>query len=67
MILDGFFVIQVTNAGYTALTAVCLAPKPPPMRGLVTRTLLFGMCSAFATIRRVWNTICVELMICRRP
>ena len=37
MILDGFLVIHVTNAGYISLTDVCLAPKPPPILGFVTR------------------------------
>jgi len=37
MILDGFLVLHVTNAGYISLTDVCLAPKPPPILGFVTR------------------------------
>ena len=57
MILEGFLVFQVTKAGYTSLTAVCFAPKPPPMRGFATRTMLLGICSAFAILRRAWNTI----------
>ena len=50
-----------------AETAVCLAPKPPPMRGLMTRIMDLGMCKAFATLRRVWNTIWVELRMFSRP
>ena len=67
MILEGFLVFQVTKAGYTSLTAVCLAPKPPPMRGLETRTMDLGMCRALAMLRRAWNTIWVELSTFSRP
>ena len=62
MILDGFFVIHVTNAGYTSEIALCFAPNPPPIRGLTTLTLDFGMLSPLAIIRLAWNGICVEEM-----
>ena len=66
-ILLGFPVFQVTKAGNTSLMAVCFAPKPPPILGLETRTMLRGIPSAFAMIRLQWNTICVELTTLRRP
>ena len=40
---EGFFVIQVTNAGKTSATTLCLAPKPPPILAFVTRILVFGI------------------------
>ena len=60
-------VFIVTNAGYTSHTAVCFAPKPPPMRGFSTRMRLFGMPSAWDKMRRTWKTICVDEITCRRP
>ena len=59
-ILDGRPVTHVTSAGKTSLTEDCFAPKPPPIRGLITRTLEDGMFSAFPTILRIWNGIWVE-------
>ena len=47
--------------------AVCFAPKPPPMRGLTTRTSLFLSSSAVARMRRTWNGICVEETTSSRP
>ena len=66
-IMAGLPVSQVTRAGYTSEIALCLAPKPPPIRGLITRTLDLGMFKALATIRRQWNTTWVELVTTRRP
>ena len=43
MIFDGFFVIHVTYAGYTSLIDVCFAPNPPPILGLLTRIMDFGI------------------------
>ena len=60
-------VFMVTNAGYTSLTAVCFAPKPPPMRGFSTRMRLFGMPSACDKMRRTWYTICVDEITCSLP
>ena len=60
-------VFQVTKAGYTSATAVCLAPKPPPTRVFSTRILLLGMSSARARMRRRWNTIWVEDTTWSRP
>ena len=45
-------VFIVTKAGYTSHTAVCFAPKPPPIRGFSTRMRPFGMPSAFDKMRR---------------
>ena len=59
-ILAGLPVFQVTTAGYTSDTDVCFAPNPPPMRGLITRTLLFGISRALARIRRTWNGTWVD-------
>ena len=57
----------VTSAGYISHTAVCLAPKPPPMRGLITRMALFFISSALARMRRTWKGTCVELTTFSRP
>ena len=67
IIFDGFFVIHVTYAGYTSLTEVCFAPKPPPILGLLTRIMVFGIWSALEMIRRQWKTIWVELTTFKRP
>ena len=45
-------VFIVTNAGYTSHTAVCFAPKPPPMRGFRRECGLSGMPSALDKMRR---------------
>ena len=37
------------------------APKPPPIRGLMTRILLFGIPNAVAIFLRTWKGICVAL------
>ena len=37
IIIAGFLVFHVTNAGYISETEVCFAPKPPPILGFVTR------------------------------
>ena len=63
----GFLVSHGTKAGETSQPEVCLAPKPPPMRGLATRIIDLGMCSALARIRRQWKTIWVELRTFSRP
>ena len=49
---EGFLVIQVTKAGNTSATTVCLAPKPPPMRALVTRIRVLGIPKALERILR---------------
>ena len=67
MILAGLPVFRVTMAGYTSVTTVCLAPKPPPRRGLTTRMRVFGISSAWDRILRTWNGTCVEEMTFRRP
>lgn len=67
IIFAGLPVFIVTIAGYTSATTVCLAPKPPPIRGLITRTLDFGMSKAFAMILRTWNGIWVEEKTLIRP
>ena len=61
IIIDGLPVIRVTKAGNTSATTVCFAPNPPPIRGLNTWILFFGIPSAFERIRRTWKTIWVEL------
>ena len=61
IILDGFFVFHVTNAGYISDTDVCFAPNPPPILGLVTLILDGDIPSACEIILLQWNTICVEL------
>ena len=65
--MEGFFSFQVTKAGYTSETAVCLAPNPPPSRAFRTRIMEAGMCRALDTMRRTWNTIWVELTMFSRP
>ena len=57
----GLPVFIVTTAGNSSLHIVCLAPNPPPIRGLTTRTRLCGMPSARAICRRQWNGIWVEV------
>jgi len=61
IIFEGFFVIQVTNAGYISETDVCFAPKPPPILGFVTLIIDGEIPSACDMILLQWNTICVEL------
>ena len=67
IILDGFFVIHVTNAGYTSEIELCFAPNPPPILGFDTRIFDFGMHNALDRILRTWNTICVELTTFNLP
>ena len=61
IILDGFLVFHVTNAGYISETEDCFAPNPPPILGLVTLILDGDIPSACEIILLQWNTICVEL------
>ena len=37
-----------------------MPPKPPPMRGFMTRMRFTGSPSSGATMRRAWNGTCVE-------
>ena len=39
----------------SSISISCLAPNPPPMRGLMTRMFLISMPMSGASIRRVWN------------
>ena len=39
----------------------CLPPKPPPMRGLITRMRRMGMPSSGAMMRRTWKGTWVEV------
>ena len=67
IILEGLPVFQVTKAGKISETTVCLAPKPPPILGFITRIFDLGMPRALEMIRRTWNTIWVELKTFRHP
>ena len=64
---EGFTVFQVTKAGKTSATTVCFAPKPPPIRGFVTRIFDLGIPSALEIILRTWKTIWVELITFSLP
>ena len=64
--LLGFFNIQVTKPVNISVHPVCLAPKPPPIRGLITLIFDFGISNAVDTIRRIWKGTCVELTIFKR-
>ena len=59
--------MKAANAANGSLQPLCLAPKPPPMRGFTTRTWLLGMQRAFATMRRTWKGTCVEATTQMRP
>ena len=48
--IEGFFVFQVTKAGYISDTELCFAPNPPPILGCDTLIFDFGIPSAFAMI-----------------
>ena len=39
----------------SSISISCLPPKPPPMRGLITRIRFTGSPSSGATMRRTWN------------
>ena len=66
-ILLGFLSFHVTNAVKISQQAVCLAPKPPPILGLMTLIFDFGISKALLKIRRTWKGICVELTQFKRP
>ena len=57
----------MTNATKISQQPVCLEPKPPPMRGLMTCTCDCGMSSDCATMRRTWKGTCVEVVTEIRP
>ena len=44
----------------------CLTPKPPPMRGLMTRMRLTGSPNRGATMRRTWKGTWVEVRMMSR-
>ena len=45
----------------SSMSISCLAPKPPPMRGLITRMSLISRSIRGASIRRVWKGTCVAV------
>ena len=56
----------VTAAVSSSETMDCLAPKPPPTRGLTTRTRDWGSPRASAAIRRMWKGTWVEVTMVSR-
>ncbi len=64
--LTGRPVAMVRCAQMSSISTSCLLPKPPPMRGLMTRMRLIGSPSTGARMRRTWNGTCVLVRITRR-
>ena len=44
----------------SSISISCLAPNPPPIRGLITRIRFTGRPSSGASMRRTWNGTCVD-------
>jgi len=49
---QGRLVRQAASAASGSMSTSCLPPKPPPMRGLITRTIPVGIWSSRAVMRR---------------
>ena len=58
---------SATMATTSSSSTSCFEPKPPPMRGLMTRTFCTGIPSVCATMRREWKGTCVEVVMTMRP
>ncbi len=46
---------SVTSPATSSSSTSCFTPKPPPMRGLMTRMRCTGTSSTRATMRRTWK------------
>ncbi len=64
--LTGRPVAMVRCAQMSSIITSCLLPKPPPIRGLITRIRLTGSPSTGARMRRAWNGTCVLAWITSR-
>ena len=65
-IFTGRRVARARAAQMSSITISCLPPKPPPMRGLMTRMRRTGICRIIATWRRTWNGIWVLVRMTSR-